>query len=67
MAKQILVLVTDGQAYHADYSSTDEADDMRRLFGTTIIPTAFTANADPTMVQAEIQRLNPQYDVMFGF
>lgn len=38
--------------------------DMLDLFGTTIIPTAFTAQADQMQVFKEISNLNPQCEVI---
>ena len=35
------------------------------LFGTDTIPTAFTENALPMDVKKEIERLNPDYTVLF--
>lgn len=35
------------------------AADVLRLLGTVEIPTSFTSSADPELVRAEIQRLNP--------
>ena len=36
---------------------------VQALFGTHILPTAFTALADPIKVTSEIRRLNPGYIV----
>lgn len=41
----------------------DGADVIRQLLGTTILPTAYTAQADAAMVLAMIERLNPGYTV----
>ena len=41
-------------------------DTVRQLFDTTILPTGFTAKAEPMRVLAEIQRLNPGTTVELG-
>lgn len=40
-----------------------EADAIRRLFGTTTLPTGFTPLAEPETVVAAIQAKNPGYVV----
>jgi hypothetical protein len=47
----------------ADFVGDDE---IKSLFGTTVIPTAFTSLAPGPYVQAEIQRLNPDCLVVFS-
>jgi len=37
---------------------------IQELFGTTVLPTAFTAHAEPGTVQREIERLNPECRVL---
>ena len=37
----------------------DDAADIKRLFGTDILPTAFDATTDGEMVRGEVARLNP--------
>ena len=41
-------------------------DDVLQLFGTDTVPTAFTEQASPMVVKAEIERLNPGYKVLFA-
>jgi F420-dependent methylenetetrahydromethanopterin dehydrogenase len=43
-----------------------EAARIRELFGTTTLPTAFTANADGIRVRTEIEKRNPGYVVTFA-
>ena len=50
--------------YAADYSECPDAKDIQDLFGTTIIPTAYLGNANPELVRARIQELNPEYHVI---
>lgn len=38
-------------------------EDIKRLFGTNELPTAFTANASPALVLDQISRLNPDCEV----
>ena len=38
-------------------------EEVRRSFGTTVIPTAFTAHADPQRVLQVIRTLNPGVEV----
>lgn len=42
---------------------TDDPE-VRRLFGTDVIPTAFTAKAEPGRVLAAIRALNPHEHVV---
>jgi hypothetical protein len=44
----------------------DDAAEIKRLFGTDILPTAYTAQAAGDTVQAEISRLNPERVVRLG-
>ena len=39
------------------------SDEVVRLFGTHILPTAFTANVLGTVVQDAIRKLNPEHQV----
>ena len=39
---------------------------IRQLFGSTILPTAYTANAAPLVVLVAIQKLNPGIRVTIG-
>ena len=36
-----------------------DAQEIQELFGTNVLPTAYTAGADGEMVRARIQQLNP--------
>mgnify|MGYP000042840099 FL=1 len=40
--------------------------DMLELFGSTIVPTAFTAQADQMFVLKEISNLNPHCEVILA-
>ena len=40
-----------------------EAAQIQELFGTTTLPTAFTAAADPETVRRDIAAHNPEYTV----
>ena len=42
------------------------ADEVVRLFGTNVLPTAFTSQAEHSVVKAEIDRLNPGIEVVLG-
>jgi hypothetical protein len=54
----ITLAVKDNQ-WHATFSEGPDADEMRRLFGTNCIPTAFVSRCRADVVQREIQALNP--------
>lgn len=47
------------QGWMADFRDTDKAEYVRGLFGQTVIPTAFTAQAHVRLVKTELRRLNP--------
>ena len=48
------------QGWVADMSQASDAIEIRELFGTDQIPTAFTPQAEPNAVLSTIARLNPQ-------
>ena len=50
-----ITLYRTPQGFMAQFS--DPA--IKRDFGTDVLPTAFTANANPERVRAQIQALNP--------
>lgn len=52
-----ITLIRTQDGWLADFE--DDAS-IRAAFGTTCIPTAFTARAGSIFVQARIQQLNPQ-------
>lgn len=53
-----ITLFRTSQAWMADYAGP-HAVNIERLFGTTLLPTAFTAKALPETVKRTIQSLNP--------
>jgi hypothetical protein len=57
-----ILLIRTKQAWMAKHTGP-HANEIIRLFNTSVIPTAFTAEANPTMVLAEIKRLNPKVTV----
>lgn len=61
--KNTLHVMPAGDCWAVDWSKTDKAGIILNLFGTTLIPTAFTRLADPQAVATEIARRNPQYTV----
>ena len=60
--KQIRLFKT-ANGWMADFVGDSE---IQSLFGTTIIPTAFTAQANQWDVFKEISRLNPQCEVVLA-
>jgi hypothetical protein len=56
-------LVKQGLSWVADWSKTDRADEVFGLFGSHLIPTAFTRDMHPSDVQERISDLNPDYAV----
>ena len=51
-------LHVDGDSWMAAYSGP-HADEVRRLFGTTTLPSSFRATATGSRVLARIRELNP--------
>ena len=49
------------KGWRADFK---DDKNMLDLFGTTVIPTCFTARAEESVVFTEIQRLNPHCNVV---
>ena len=54
-------LFTTPKGWMADFG--DDAE-ILSVFGTSIIPTAFTSRATASVVHAEISRLNPECNVI---
>lgn len=54
-------LYLTNQGWMANHIGDEE---IRSLFGTTIIPTAFTSKAQADTVQAKIAALNPDKNVV---
>jgi hypothetical protein len=50
------------QGWVAEYYG-DGAEVIQQLLGTTILPTAYTAQAEAATVRRTIERLNPGYTV----
>lgn len=42
------------------------AEEIKSLFGTATIPTAFTASAAPDVVLAAVKKLNPEHLVLLA-
>jgi hypothetical protein len=59
-----ITLIHTSSAWLVDFSQTDDAGNMRHLFGTCILPTPFTGSASYEMVRARIQQKNPGFDVV---
>ena len=62
MENTITLSRTD-QGWMAEYSGPIRQE-IFNLFHTAIIPTSFTARANHQVVQREIQRLNPEYNII---
>ncbi len=56
-------LINSSQGWLARFINDDK---VLRLFGTDTIPTAFTENASPMVVKAQIEKLNPEHKVVFA-
>ncbi len=57
----------EAKAYTASFYVDGEYDlEIVGLFGTHIIPTPFTLNANPATVVATISQKNPGHDVWLG-
>ena len=54
-------LFTTPKGWMADFGNDAE---ILSVFGTSIIPTAFTSRATASVVHAEIARLNPEHNVI---
>ncbi len=52
-----ITIWNDGQQWQATFHGDSE---VKRLFGTDTLPTAFTSQADGARVLAEVQRRNQQ-------
>ena len=53
-------------AWYVDFAETEQAARIRDLFGTTVIPTPFTASADAARVISAVAKLNPGYAVVLA-
>lgn len=53
-----IVVWSDGKVYRATYRGA-HAQEIKELFGTDTLATAYLATAEPERVRQEIARLNP--------
>ncbi len=60
-----ITLIKQGGAWMA-YFKGPHAAQIDRLFGTPVIPTAFTEQADPQAVLEAIRAKNPECEVELG-
>lgn len=58
-----ITLYRNVDGWHADMSAATGAAEIRRLFGTDQLPTAYTARSWWRQVQAEVAARNPSDDV----
>jgi hypothetical protein len=61
--KETLVLVIVNGFWVADFIETSEAARIKQLFGSTMVPMPYTAEANREDVIAIAQKQNPQYKV----
>jgi len=61
--KETLVLVIVNGFWMADFIETSEAARIKQLFGSTLVPMPFTAEANREDVIANTAKKNPQYKV----
>jgi len=61
--RETLYLTLINNTWHADSNETSERAYIIGLFGTAILPTPFTGEANRQDVIATIAKLNPQYNV----
>ena len=59
MATETLVLSRNHTGWNVDFRDSFEASEIVRLFGTTILPTPFTASASLETVLRNVQAQNP--------
>lgn len=62
--RETLYLSLINNVWHADSNETSERAYITGLFGTAILPTPFTGEADRQEVITTIAKLNPQYNVV---
>ncbi len=65
MTDTTITIYNTPRGYMARYSGAEEPE-IRRLFHTDTIPTAFTARANPQYVLDRITLLNPGCDVVLA-
>ena len=58
---KMIIISKNQDAWFADFVGDST---MFEAFGTTLIPTAFTANAEKATVLEAIKKLNPGYEVI---
>jgi hypothetical protein len=64
MSTNTIYLMRTKEGWMADFSASDKAAEVDRLFKTTRLPTAFGPEAHPARVIAEIRRMNPTAEVV---
>ena len=58
---QYLTLRRNGSCWIVDWSHTARANEIRALFGTAMVPTAYTFMAEAVDVYNAIKAANPEY------
>jgi hypothetical protein len=66
MGVTTITLKREAGCWIASHRGGRAAAEIQELFGTLAIPTAFTDEAEPETVLAEIRRLNPDAEVLIA-
>jgi len=60
-----IVLRKTTNGWMADWQGP-HSDEVKSLFGTTVLPTCYTARAEPDLVLSAIRKLNPDCAVVLA-
>jgi hypothetical protein len=62
----ILIVYRQGESWMVDHSCSQDASKIRRLFGATVLPTAYLISMPLAEVLAQLQLLNPNHRIIAG-
>ena len=67
MNKPTIEIFLTNNTWHADMSHADDAEGIKKLFGTYVLPTPFTAKTEVANVAQELERKNPGHEILVPF
>lgn len=63
LTREVIYLVLINGTWYTDWTSTSKLAFITNLFGTYLVPTVYTFQADRTDMVNHLQALNPEYTI----
>ena len=67
MTRPTIEVFLKDNTWQADFSHADGAEEIKQLFDTYILPTAFTSKMSVTEVAESLARKNPGHEILVPF